>query len=45
MLPTDHTAKIAIVQGDPAYAPVKLDTDGFITGHALVADGAQTVGI
>ena len=29
ILPKDHTAKIAIVQGDPAYAVVKLDTDGF----------------
>lgn len=29
LLPKDRTAKIAIVQGDPAYAVVKLDTDGF----------------
>jgi ribose transport system substrate-binding protein len=29
ILPKDRTAKIAIVEGDPAYAVVKLDTDGF----------------
>ncbi|MBC2834523.1 sugar ABC transporter substrate-binding protein [Paragemmobacter straminiformis] len=29
LLPKDRTAKIAIVEGDPAYAVVKLDTDGF----------------
>lgn len=28
-LPTDRTAKIAVVEGDPAYAVVKLDNDGF----------------
>ncbi|TGV85270.1 sugar ABC transporter substrate-binding protein [Mesorhizobium sp. M00.F.Ca.ET.149.01.1.1] len=30
VLPKDRKAKIAIVQGDPAYAVVKLDTDGFV---------------
>ena len=29
LLPKDRKGKIAIVQGDPAYAVVKLDTDGF----------------
>ena len=29
VLPKDRKAKIAIVQGDPAYAVVKLDTDGY----------------
>jgi ribose transport system substrate-binding protein len=29
ILPKDHTAKIGIVMGDPAYTIVKLDTDGF----------------
>jgi ribose transport system substrate-binding protein len=29
ILPKDHTAKIAIVMGDPAYTIVKLDTEGF----------------
>ena len=29
LLPKGRAAKIAIVQGDPAYAVVKLDTDGF----------------
>jgi ribose transport system substrate-binding protein len=29
ILPKDRTAKIGIVQGDPAYTIVKLDTEGF----------------
>ena len=29
LLPKDHTAKIGIVMGDPAYTIVKLDTEGF----------------
>ena len=29
LLPKDRSAKIAIVQGDPAYTIVKLDTQGF----------------
>jgi ribose transport system substrate-binding protein len=29
VLPKDHTAKIGIVMGDPAYTIVKLDTEGF----------------
>ncbi|WP_426213037.1 sugar ABC transporter substrate-binding protein [Mesorhizobium abyssinicae] len=29
ILPKDHTAKIGIVMGDPAYTIVKLDTEGF----------------
>lgn len=29
LLPKDRTAKIAVVEGDPAYAVVKLGNDGF----------------
>lgn len=29
LLPEGRTAKIAVVEGDPAYAVVKLDNDGF----------------
>ncbi|NVO25427.1 sugar ABC transporter substrate-binding protein [Donghicola mangrovi] len=29
LLPKGRTAKIAVVEGDPAYAVVKLDNDGF----------------
>lgn len=39
LLPEDRTGRIAVVEGDPAYAVVKLDNDGF--NAALKDQGAD----